>query len=205
MSPVDKSDVSSRQNERTAPEAEHPVPSLCERGARPRDCRRRSSRPLLLSNTVPSNFVRDCSVARRLLVLVLMARVSERKPVMSRSEAPGSSPTGPCFEENSTSAGARIRAALAAIGRCVRGPVGVALAVTGLVGLVLPIVPGVPLLFVGLSVLGREHALSRLLARWATRYQGLDRVLRRVKLAAILPLPTNALAPELLRARRWRS
>ena len=45
--------------------------------------------------------------------------------------------------------------------RQVRSVGGVLLVVVGLLGLVLPVIPGVPLLMAGVAVLGREHPLVR--------------------------------------------
>ena len=57
-----------------------------------------------------------------------------------------------------------------AVRRSIRTVVGLALIVVGLAGLVLPVVPGLPILFAGLAVLGSEHpvrqAIMRRLQRW---------------------------------------
>ncbi len=39
----------------------------------------------------------------------------------------------------------------------------------GLAGLALPILPGIPLLVIGVSLLGPTHPIRRLLARWLKR------------------------------------
>jgi uncharacterized membrane protein YbaN (DUF454 family) len=44
----------------------------------------------------------------------------------------------------------------------------------GLVGLALPLLPGIPLLIIGLASLGPEHPLRSLLARWIPRKTGRD-------------------------------
>lgn len=51
----------------------------------------------------------------------------------------------------------------------VRSIGGVVLVVVGLFGLVLPIIPGVPLLMAGVAVLGREHPLIRPALGWLRR------------------------------------
>jgi hypothetical protein len=50
---------------------------------------------------------------------------------------------------------------------------GVLLVAVGLIGLVIPVVPGVPLLLAGATLLGREHPLVRSAFRWLGRW--LDR------------------------------
>lgn len=37
---------------------------------------------------------------------------------------------------------------------------------TGVAGLALPLLPGIPLLIAGLALLGPEHQILRLLSRW---------------------------------------
>jgi uncharacterized protein YqgC (DUF456 family) len=46
----------------------------------------------------------------------------------------------------------------------VRSAVGLALVVVGVIGTLLPIIPGVPLVVAGIAVLGPDHRLSRALA-----------------------------------------
>ena len=46
---------------------------------------------------------------------------------------------------------------------------GIALLVAGAIGLLLPVVPGVPLLMAGVAVLGREHAIVRAGRTWLER------------------------------------
>ncbi|HXE13912.1 MAG TPA: hypothetical protein VN633_17420 [Bryobacteraceae bacterium] len=41
----------------------------------------------------------------------------------------------------------------------------------GVAGLALPILPGIPLLIVGLALLGPEHPFRRLAARWKSRFR----------------------------------
>ena len=54
--------------------------------------------------------------------------------------------------------------------RSIRTVVGVVLVVVGAAGLVLPIVPGIPITIAGLALLGTEHpvrvAITRRLQRW---------------------------------------
>ena len=54
--------------------------------------------------------------------------------------------------------------------RSIRTGTGLVLVVVGLAGLVLPIVPGIPILIVGLALLGTDHpvrvAITRRLQRW---------------------------------------
>ncbi len=53
---------------------------------------------------------------------------------------------------------------------------GVILITVGLIGLVLPIIPGIPLLIAGVATMGRDHPLLRLvfarLNRWRTGRAG---------------------------------
>jgi hypothetical protein len=46
---------------------------------------------------------------------------------------------------------------------------GVSLIVVGLLGLVLPIIPGVPLLLAGVAILGQDHPLIRPALAWLRR------------------------------------
>lgn len=41
--------------------------------------------------------------------------------------------------------------------------------VVGAVGLALPLLPGIPLLIIGLTLLGPQHPIRRMLARWKPR------------------------------------
>jgi hypothetical protein len=51
----------------------------------------------------------------------------------------------------------------------VRSVGGVLLVVVGLLGLVLPVIPGVPLLMAGVAVLGPQHPVVRPLVGWFRR------------------------------------
>lgn len=59
---------------------------------------------------------------------------------------------------------------------------GVLLVVVGLLGLVLPVIPGVPLLMAGVAILGRDHPLVRpaleRLARLREKWRGRRRASR---------------------------
>ncbi len=50
-----------------------------------------------------------------------------------------------------------------------RNVAGIALLVAGAIGLLLPIVPGVPLLIAGAAVLGRQHPIVRAGRAWLER------------------------------------
>jgi uncharacterized protein YqgC (DUF456 family) len=56
------------------------------------------------------------------------------------------------------------------VGRSIRTGAGLLLVVVGLAGLVLPVVPGIPILIAGLALLGTDHpvrvAITRRLQRW---------------------------------------
>jgi uncharacterized protein YqgC (DUF456 family) len=56
-----------------------------------------------------------------------------------------------------------------------RVAIGVPLIALGLVGLVLPIIPGLPLLAAGLLVIGVDHPRLRPLAEWLRRHHVLRR------------------------------
>ena len=51
----------------------------------------------------------------------------------------------------------------------IRAVGGVLLIVVGLLGLVLPVIPGVPLLLAGVAVLGQDHPLVRPALAWLRR------------------------------------
>jgi uncharacterized protein YqgC (DUF456 family) len=51
----------------------------------------------------------------------------------------------------------------------VRSAVGVGLLVAGVIGTVLPIIPGIPLFIAGAAVLGPQHPLVRPIAGWLRR------------------------------------
>jgi uncharacterized membrane protein YbaN (DUF454 family) len=53
--------------------------------------------------------------------------------------------------------------------RLVRSVGGVLLLVAGLLGLVFPVIPGIPLLLAGVAVLGRDHPLVRPALNWLGR------------------------------------
>ncbi len=53
--------------------------------------------------------------------------------------------------------------------RLVRSVGGVLLLVVGLLGLVFPVIPGIPLLLAGVAVLGRDHPLVRPALNWLGR------------------------------------
>lgn len=101
---------------------------------------------------------------------------------------------GARFEESSMSSQSFLRTALSAGWRHARAPMGVVLVLIGLVGILVPIVPGAPLLMLGVALLGREHSLIRLLVGWVARCPGLSRLLRGVGLAAVLE-PRPAVTP----------
>jgi uncharacterized membrane protein YbaN (DUF454 family) len=44
--------------------------------------------------------------------------------------------------------------------------------VLGVIGLALPLLPGIPLLIIGVALLGPEHRFRRVLARWIPRKTG---------------------------------
>jgi uncharacterized protein YqgC (DUF456 family) len=46
------------------------------------------------------------------------------------------------------------------------------LLVAGVAGLAMPLLPGIPLLLVGLSLLGPEHPIRQRLSRWIKRMPG---------------------------------
>jgi uncharacterized protein YqgC (DUF456 family) len=54
--------------------------------------------------------------------------------------------------------------------RSIRTGAGLVLVVVGIAGLVLPVVPGIPIMIAGLALLGTEHpvrvAITRRLQRW---------------------------------------
>ena len=50
--------------------------------------------------------------------------------------------------------------------RLVRSVGGVLLLAVGLLGLVFPVIPGIPLLLAGVAVLGRDHPLVRPALNW---------------------------------------
>jgi len=52
-----------------------------------------------------------------------------------------------------------------------RTTVGLILIVAGILGLVLPIVPGIPLLLAGLAILGTEHPVRVAVIRWLRRWR----------------------------------
>jgi len=56
------------------------------------------------------------------------------------------------------------------VGRSIRTGAGLILVVVGIAGLVLPVVPGIPILIAGLALLGTDHpvrvAITRRLRRW---------------------------------------
>ena len=81
--------------------------------------------------------------------------------------------------------GTWVRRVAAAVWHGARRPLGVVLVGLGFLGLVLPIVPGVPLLIAGAALLGREHPLTLWLAERAARWPSLARLLR--FLTSILP------------------
>lgn len=49
---------------------------------------------------------------------------------------------------------------------------GLALVVAGAIGTLVPIVPGLALVFAGITVLGPHHRLSRTLTRWRCPWSG---------------------------------
>lgn len=55
--------------------------------------------------------------------------------------------------------------------RMARTAVGIVLVVVGAIAWVLPIVPGVPLLLLGVAMLGTRHWMVRPFARWIARWQ----------------------------------
>ena len=57
--------------------------------------------------------------------------------------------------------------------RALRVLFGAALVAVGLVGLVLPIIPGIPLLVAGLAILGVQHPWLRPVYNWLERW-GID-------------------------------
>jgi hypothetical protein len=52
---------------------------------------------------------------------------------------------------------------------------GIALIVAGLLGTILPIIPGIPLLLAGAALLGAEHPLIRPFARRINRWRNRNR------------------------------
>ena len=52
-----------------------------------------------------------------------------------------------------------------------REAAGFALLITGLLGLVLPIIPGVPLLAAGVATLGSDHPMVQRLDRWRNSFR----------------------------------
>jgi hypothetical protein len=109
------------------------------------------------------------------------------------------------FEESSVPSQSFLRTALSAGWRHARAPMGVVLVMVGLVGILVPMVPGVPLLMLGVALLGREHSLIRLLVRWVAWCPGLLRLLRGVGLATVLdPRLAGPATAGTSRWVRWR-
>ena len=57
----------------------------------------------------------------------------------------------------------------------VRTSIGVALLVTGVIGTLLPVIPGIPFVLAGAAFLGRDHRLVRPLGTWLKRLRHGDR------------------------------
>jgi uncharacterized protein YqgC (DUF456 family) len=51
----------------------------------------------------------------------------------------------------------------------VRSVAGISLLVAGVIGTVLPVIPGIPLFIAGVAVLGPEHRLVRPITGWLRR------------------------------------
>ena len=52
-----------------------------------------------------------------------------------------------------------------------RTALGVTLLVAGVIGTLLPVIPGIPLFVAGAAVLGRDHRLVRPITDWLKRWQ----------------------------------
>ena len=53
--------------------------------------------------------------------------------------------------------------------RHIRAPLGIVVLILGAVGIVVPIVPGVPLLISGVALLGKDHPIVRACTTWVHR------------------------------------